>query len=147
MSTRTDKEPASYPSHFSHKLVPVTSYLVEIVSQRQAKLRGESLSEGYWKRAYWDKYYKLQMIQARALLKLFNEIDIIRALNYKGGQKIYSLGAPWLQDLIRECQEIREKKQVVAEEKANVEVTPVEVVVEGTKRPTFNPNRKSKLDE
>lgn len=98
-----------YPSKYSNgKTISAAQYIAEIVCERIAKRTKRDLHYRFWLSAEWEKEYKGQIAAANKLLKAYDPKRIIDALSSLYGQKIYSLRAPHLKDII-------DKTPIVAE--------------------------------
>lgn len=106
---------AKYPSKYSPgKEISAAQYIAEIICEKQAKNKKQELGIKFWQDEAWAKIYKFQLWKAQGLVKLYNEIAIIKALASKEAKYIYSLGSPKLDDLIqREVRIIKAKEQSV----------------------------------
>lgn len=76
-------------------------YLAELVISREAKKQGTTLPPKFWNLDSWKKKYKLQIIAAHSLLKIFDMQDILNGLRCKEGNWIYSLQYRGLVDIIQ----------------------------------------------
>lgn len=91
----------NYPSRYSNgKLVSAAQYITELICEKKAKQDKLDLNYRFWLKSEWSKYYKNQIASAHKLLKKYNAKAIIRALQDKKTDKIYSLRAPHLVDII-----------------------------------------------
>lgn len=96
-----------YPSKYSNgKLVSAAQYITEIICEKRAKLNKQDLHYRFWVTKIWASYYRNQIASAHKLLKKYPAIAIVKALNEKRAEKIYSLRAPHLIPLIEE-QEVK----------------------------------------
>ena len=95
----------NYPSRYSNgKLVSAAQYITELICEKKAKQDKLDLNYRFWLKSEWSKYYKNQIASAHKLLKKYNAKAIIRALQDKKTDKIYSLRAPHLIPIIEsEC--------------------------------------------
>jgi hypothetical protein len=90
-----------YPSKYSNgKDVSAAQYLTELICENKAKINKEDLHFKFWQSPKWEKFFRNQIASANKLLKKYDIIPIIRALKTPKGQKIYSLRAPHLIDII-----------------------------------------------
>lgn len=97
-------------------------YLVEFVISRKAKKLGLSLPHKFWNTDEWKKEYKLQMIAANSLLKIFTATEILEGLRSKEGNWIYSLQNRTLIDIINRQKVIEDKNQKTREEMKNIDL-------------------------
>lgn len=122
-------------------------YLVELVMQREAKKRGDTLPSKFWNLDLYKKKYKLQVIAARSLLKIFSIEQILDGLRCKDGNWIYSLQYRNLIDIIStEIKKKEKNSKIIPQVKI-----PIEVQVEKSEtlvRPRTQPkeNIMDKLD-
>lgn len=90
-----------FPSKYSNgKEVTAAQYLAELICERLAKKKKKDLHYRFWLSPEWEKEYKGQIAAANKLLSKFDIKHIIAALSTYHGQKIYSLRAPHLVDII-----------------------------------------------
>lgn len=103
-----------FPSKYSNgKEVTAAQYLAEMICERVAKKNKKDLHYRFWLNKEWEKEYKGQIAAANKLLQKYDIKHIISALLTNHGQKIYSLRAPHLVDMI------------IAASKVKVETKPV----------------------
>ena len=97
---------SKYPSRYTHgdKKVTAAQYLAEVVCERQAQKDKKELPKQFWNLPHWKKKFTSQLFAARGLLKLYDEAVIIKAVKSEKARYIYSLRAPTLDDIIKECQ-------------------------------------------
>lgn len=140
MKTRTSK--------FTDELVSDAQALVDIVLERMFAKRGLKLTKKYWQREECLRDYKLQLIYASSLLKLYSFQAIINALRSKQGLNIWSLNAKWLDPIIKiEQAKIDKKEKEITESIKNSPVKITEPTVQGNSiRPTFK-TKQSILDK
>lgn len=102
-----------YPSKYSNgKLVSAAQYISEMICERIAKKDKRDLHYRFWLSSEWEKQYKGQIAAANKLLKKYDYKSIVAALLSPVGQKIYSLRAPHLEDIIeKEHQKISKQIQ------------------------------------
>ena len=87
--------------NYAHKIT-------ELICHRYfAQIGFKSLPVKFWKDPAFSRDYRLQIIKANALLKIYSGPAIIAALESFKGKKIYSLSAPWLDEI---CE--REQKRI-----------------------------------
>lgn len=90
-----------YPSRYSNgKNVSAAQYITELICEHKANIEKLDLHYKFWINKEWSKYYRDQIATANKLLKKYNPKAIIRALNDKKSEKIYSLRAPHLPAII-----------------------------------------------
>ena len=114
-----------YPSKYSNgKSVSGAQYITEIVCENKAKREKRDLHFRFWTEPYWEKFFRNQIATANILIKTYDPIDIAKALKTISGQKIFSLRAPHLKQMI-ETEELKrksllEKPVVKIERKENI---------------------------
>ena len=130
-----------YPSLYSPSgWVSPSQYITELICERCAKSKGKDLPVKFWNLPDWKKYYKFQITICNRLLKKYLPKSIIAALKDDRGKRIYSLQAPWLEDLIQK----HDKKQRAIKVK-NTLPKSVDKPILNSNRPKFFRN-KSILD-
>lgn len=96
-----------FPSRYSNgKTVSAAQYITELICENKARIDKEDLYYRFWLTKKWEKYYRNQIASANKLVKQYDAKAIILALKDKRAQKIYSLRAPHLKDIIEYHQEI-----------------------------------------
>lgn len=86
-----------YPSRYSNgKSVSAAQYITELICEHKAKIEKLDLHYRFWTNKEWSKYYRDQIATSNKLLKKYSAKSIIKALNDKAAEKIYSLRAPHL---------------------------------------------------
>jgi hypothetical protein len=68
-------------SPLSGKDVKIEQILVETVCMRLAKFKKEEIRPGFWKLPGWSKFYKLQIILAHQLTKIYPTHNVLDGLN------------------------------------------------------------------
>jgi hypothetical protein len=90
-----------YLSKYSNgKTVSASQYITEIICEHLAIKNKKDLHYRFWLNKEWEKFYKSQIFSANKLLNKHSDKAIIAALKTPEGQKIYSLRAPHLLDII-----------------------------------------------
>lgn len=98
-----------YPSRYSNgKSVSSAQYITELICEHKARLNKLDLHYKFWVNKEWAKYYRNQIATANQLVKKYNAKSIIKALNDKRAEKIYSLRAPHLIDIIEQYESVQE---------------------------------------
>lgn len=100
--TKTDKN--CFRSNFGGGWITRANYLGESMCNRKAMLKKTKLPNNFWNLNEWKSEYKSQVFFASKLLKKFSIESIIKALKTEKGKRVYSLGAPWLEPIIKEQQ-------------------------------------------
>lgn len=94
-----------YLSRYSNgKLVSASQYITEIICEKKAKIERKDLHYRFWISPEWQLFYRNQIASANKLVKKYDEIAVIRALNNPKASKIYSLRAPFFESIIQEEQ-------------------------------------------
>ena len=94
-------ESKKYISKYSNdKLVSAAQYITEIICERKAAKDKQDLHYRFWLSKEWSKFFRNQIGSANKLLNQYSDKAIIAALLSSDGQKIYSLRAPHLPDMI-----------------------------------------------
>jgi hypothetical protein len=96
-----------YPSKYSNgKSVSAAQYITEIICERKAQIDKQDLHYKFWTTKAWAAYYRNQIASAHKLLAKYSDTAIVRALNHKAAEKIYSLRAPHLIPIIEQEEKI-----------------------------------------
>lgn len=95
------------------KEVTPAQYITEMICEKKAKSDKLDLHYKFWTSKKWAAYYRNQIATANKLVKEFDPIAIVKALNNPKAQRMYSLRAPFFRDIIKEEQEILESKNTV----------------------------------
>lgn len=96
-----------YPSKYSNgKDVSAAQYITEIICEKKAKREGKDLHYRFWVNKEWAAFYRNQIASANSLVKKYNELAIVKALNNPKTEKIYSLRAPHLIPIIEQEEKI-----------------------------------------
>lgn len=125
--------------------------IAELICRRYFKTKGfADLPTKFWNDQRFARDYRLQIIKANALIKLYSPEAIINALKSKQGLTIYSLTAPWLDAIIAVEQAKLDKLARQLENAANAAIdypiTPDQEIKPEQPRPTFN-TKESLLDK
>jgi hypothetical protein len=100
-----------YPSRYSNgKEVSAAQYITEIICEKKAKMDKEDLHYRFWTNKKWSRFFRDQIATANKLIDEFGEKAIIRALNNSKTDRIYSLRAPHLKDIILEQKSVLEQE-------------------------------------
>lgn len=100
-----------YLSKYSNnKMVSAAQYITEIICEHKALKDKKDLHYRFWLTKEWSVYYRNQIGSAHKLLKKYSSKAIVMALKDDGAQKIYSLRAPHLVDIIDKYQDIVDKE-------------------------------------
>lgn len=118
---RTEK--SKYPSRYSPEgFVTAAQYIIELICEKNAKLKKKDLPIKFWRLDEWDKFYRSQLRKTHSLLKKYDEKAIIQALNDTRAWNIYSLFAPWLEDIVSEKQTQLDKLAKQKETETPIEI-------------------------
>ena len=102
-----------YPSRYSPQgWVRANQYIIELVCEKKAKTLKKELPIKFWSNPEWEKFFKSQLRKCKSLLQKYSSEAIIKALQDKRSWNIYSLFAPWLEDVIKEYQTTLDTPQV-----------------------------------
>lgn len=99
MDEPDDKHP--YKSRFGAGYVTAAQFLAEGIIDRKARKGGVSLPARFWQLDKYKREFALQVRHALGLLKIYPAEAIIAALRTKEGGNAWSLGARWLDAIIR----------------------------------------------
>ena len=100
-----------FPSRYSSgSFVTAAQYIAELMCERQARRKKLDLPQKFWQIDHWKKPYKIQLIAAQGLLKIYDAKAILNALKAKDGSNIYSLHAPHIDDIIKREQASLDRK-------------------------------------
>jgi len=94
----------------NNKEVSAAQYIVELICEKKAKLEKKDLHYRFWLTKEWEKYYKNQIATAHKLVKKYNPIAIVKALQDEKTSKTYSLRAPFLISIIEHHQKLLESQ-------------------------------------
>ena len=122
--------------------------ICEIVCKRFFQTQGfKELPPKFWNDIRFARHYRLQIIKANGLLKIYRPQAIINALKSKQGSTIYSLTAKWFDPLIAVEQAKIEKLEKQLEKAIEKPAAESSVLVENNEpRPSFQTG-KSLLEE
>jgi hypothetical protein len=95
-----------YKSQYGARWLSECQWLAEAMCARMQKKADPTvrLPLKFWASEVWAGVFKLQTIHAGRLLKKFSAAAIGEALRSPAGQRITSLGAPWLVPLVINAQ-------------------------------------------
>jgi hypothetical protein len=109
-----------FPSRYSSgSFITAAQYIAELMCEKQAQKKKIELPQRFWNLAHWKKPYKIQILAAQGLLKIYDVKAILSALKSKDAYSIYSLHAPYLDDIIK--REQRSLQARLPSEDVNVE--------------------------
>jgi hypothetical protein len=90
----------------NNKEVSAAQYIVELICEKKAKLDKKDLHYRFWLTNEWASYYRNQIATAHQLVKKYNPIAIVKALQDSKAYNTYSLRAPFLKAIIEQHQKI-----------------------------------------
>lgn len=100
-------ENKKYPSRYSNgKNVSAAQYITEIICEKRAKKLNKDLHYRFWLNKEWASFYRNQIATANKLLLTYSDVAVVKALNNKQADGIYSLRAPHLKPIIDQEQKI-----------------------------------------
>jgi hypothetical protein len=142
MSASSEKTPKNYTSPNSGEPCTCAQYIAEIVTKREADKKRIVLRNKWWNHEPWRKKYASQVMAANSLLKLYDEIAIIRALGRKECSWQWSLRTQNLHDFFREEQQKLDKERELANNTVEIQTSATEFEI----KPTFGKqSKRSKL--
>lgn len=112
----------SYKSILTGQTCKPAHLIAEIMCDREAKKKKIMLPSKFWNTEEWKKKYKLQIISATALLKVYSPELILKTLNRKDCQWQYSLRESKFLAALNEEQINFDKQQKTIEQSVKVEV-------------------------
>lgn len=86
------------------KEVSPAQYIAELICEHKADKEKKDLHYRFWLNKEWASYYRNQIGSANQLVKKYNPVAIVKALQDTRAKKIYSLRAPHLLPIIDEYQ-------------------------------------------
>jgi len=120
---QSQTEKSSYPSRYSPgAFVTAAQYIIELVCERKAAQNCVDLPMKFWKQKEWAGFFRSQLRKCHKLLKSYDAQAIIEALQDKQCKNVYSLFAPWLEDIIALKQKALEAKKAVSEYQQPIKV-------------------------
>lgn len=138
-----------FASRFGGGFISASQYLAENMCDRQARSKGVTLKHHFWKTdEIWKRAFLLQVRHAAGLLRVYSVEAIVNALKKPGGKRVYSLGARWLDPLVKEEQQKLDlqKAAVEREREKEKEVAPEVVIGKTGPRPVFK-SKETALDK
>jgi len=112
---------------------------------RESKKSGVQLPPKFWNNQDYKKKYKLQLIAALSLLKIFSIQDILDGLRCKEGNWIYSLKFNGLIDIINNEKKRRERTIAIEDVVKNHKY--VDVDIDNSKETIVKPARRNNKGE
>ncbi len=149
--SKEQTEKCRYKSRFATDLwISDSQYLAENMVDRIARKEKQELPLRFWEIDRWKRHFMLQLRLANGILKLYSIEAIIKALRSKQGKGIYSLGANWLDPLVKvEQDKIDEQLRKQSEIEPVHETDDSSSVInnETTIRPSFNESKINTLNK
>jgi hypothetical protein len=106
----------------NNREVTPAQYVTELICEKRAKILKIDLHYRFWTNKEWSKFYRNQINTANKLVKKFNPISIVKALQDDRTQKIYSLRAPSLAAIIEEYDKsILKRNRDIAESSVEID--------------------------
>lgn len=90
----------------NNKEVSAAQYIVELICEKKAKLEKKDLHYRFWVSKEWSIYYRNQIATAHKLVKKYNPLAIVKALQDNKTTNTYSLRAPRLVSIIEHYQKV-----------------------------------------
>ena len=86
-----------FDSEYSpNKQVGPAQYITELICKKRADSFKTELPIFFWRLSEWRLYFQYQIVEANKLLKRYDCISIIQALNDKRSKTVFSLKNPIL---------------------------------------------------
>lgn len=106
---RTPARP--YRSLYGGGWLTPAQFLAEGMCARQARKDKTELPLKFWNEEKWKRVFLLQHRFALSLLKVYDAESVMRALRTSTGKGVYSLGAKFLDPLVRDEQRKAERQE------------------------------------
>lgn len=139
---KSSKLPSLYAPN---ELVTPAQYITELICRNKAKAAKKVLPNYFWKQPVWNRHYRLQIIAANALLKIYELKHIIAALNDRDAYYIFSLRSPKLVSIIEQYKFQDDMIKLASQEQPSVSQNIEKPETDASARPSFNPNKRKKL--
>lgn len=107
--------PQKWASPSTGEECTAAQYIAELLVTRRARKEKKHLPYKFWNLPEWKKKFKLEIIGITPLLRMYDELAVIKALESQKGKNIYSIRCPWLDELIEEEQKKLQIKPEVIE--------------------------------
>lgn len=102
-----------YISNFSGQETGEAQYIVELICiAKHKREKSGDLPNRFWNLPEWKAFYCTQIVAAHGLLKIYPANAVVSALKSKDAYAVFSLRAPFLDNIIR-----REAAKLVKKEK------------------------------
>jgi hypothetical protein len=86
--------------------VSAAQYIVELICEKKAKFDKKDLHYRFWVNKEWSAYYRNQIATANKLVKKYNPLAIVKALQDDKTANTYSLRAPFLIPIIEHYEKL-----------------------------------------
>jgi len=90
----------------NNKEVSAAQYIVELICEKKAKFEKKDLHYRFWVNKEWSAYYRNQIATANKLVKKYNPLAIVKALQDEKTSNTYSLRAPFLIPIIEHYEKL-----------------------------------------
>jgi hypothetical protein len=90
----------------NNKEVSAAQYIVELICEKKAKFDKKDLHYRFWVNKEWSAYYRNQIATANKLVKKYNPLAIVKALQDDKTANTYSLRAPFLIPIIEHYEKL-----------------------------------------
>lgn len=97
--TKQQTEKFRYHSRYSDSWVSAAQFVTELICEKKAQIDKKDLPAKFWNLPHWKSFFRQQILVANGLLKIYNEVPVIRAV--KASYGLYSLRAPQLDNLLK----------------------------------------------
>lgn len=145
------KNDIKYTSIYTDNEITAAQKIAETICVMKAAQDKKELPKLFWNLPHWKNYYRQQLFAANSLLKLYSYKVIMESLRDKRLWKLYSLRAPFLDNILKEYaykEQLAQKTKEIREEVEKENSAPIVVVNDNNPRPTFAPKSSiSKLRE
>lgn len=149
MSNKVVSAKRPYQSKHGGGNITAAQYIIEIICTKKAIVEKKSLPRKFWLHASWQAFFKRWLKITHQMLKKYEPLAIINALQDSKSGLRYSLSSPSFEKLIQEHQKRLNtpKEQKLTEEEINI-VEQLGKKGEGVRRqPLLKPGLMEKLDE
>lgn len=117
MAEKRSKKSA-YESKYGGGWVTGRQYLAEMMCARKSQiLDKKELPLKFWNNIVWQKEFKTQSMIASKLIESYTIETIFKVLRLPQAKNIYSLGAPWLKDMLEEEKKRAGRESIVENNK------------------------------
>lgn len=117
------KDTRRFPSNYGGGNITPAQYIIELICAKKASMSNTKLSYKFWHTTEWSSFFKRWLRQVHVLLRKYDALAVINALNDKRAGKRWSLHSEFMLNLIDEHdkklkKENKAKKQFMDEETA-----------------------------